>query len=51
MGEGLAKGPQPDHSDEQADDSASPQARFRRAVEAIIEWARRREHDASGIRR
>lgn len=45
MGEGeapLLQAPQPDRTNP---DDISPRARFRRAVEAIIEWARRRERD------
>jgi hypothetical protein len=52
MNEGEAPGkvPQPDPTNH-PNDSTSPQARFRQAVDAIIEWARRRERDASAIRR
>jgi hypothetical protein len=51
MGEDPCQGvPQPDTS-LSPDDSTSPQARFRRAVEAMIKWARQRERDASAIRR
>lgn len=42
-GEAPAAAPQPDHDEQQHDDSTdTPRLKFENAVKAIVEWARRR---------